>query len=244
MEIREIGLIVGVTVVVLAVWTAFAQTRTDDQVNRDRMVRTQVEARGVKDPLVLAAMRKVPRHRFVPANVAGAAYDDMPLAIGSEQTISQPYIVAFMTEAARVKRGDKVLEIGTGSGYQAAVLAEITDRVFTIEIICDLADRARTTLGTLGYTKVEVRCGDGYQGWKERAPFDAILVTAAPPEIPKPLADQLAEGGRLVLPVGPNPEAQELLRLTKVGGELKRETLLPVRFVPLTGPGTGIPTPK
>ncbi|MCL4233907.1 MAG: protein-L-isoaspartate(D-aspartate) O-methyltransferase [Deltaproteobacteria bacterium] len=244
MEIRDFGVVPGVIVVALAAWTAFAETKPDDQVQRDRMVRTQVEARGVKDPLVLAAMRKVPRHRFVPANVRGAAYDDMPLSIGSEQTISQPYIVAFMTEAARLKRGDRVLEIGTGSGYQAAVLAEITDRVFTIEIICDLADRARTTLQTLGYEKIEVRCGDGYQGWKEHAPFDAIIVTAAPPEIPKPLIEQLAEGGRLVLPVGPNPEAQELVRLTKVGGELKRETLLPVRFVPLTGPGTGIPTPR
>ncbi len=244
MEIRDLGVMLGVFVAILAAWTAFAETKPDDPAKRDLMVRTQIEARGVKDPLVLAAMRKVPRHRFVPEAVAHAAYDDMPLPIGNEQTISQPYIVAFMTEAARVKRGDKVLEIGTGSGYQAAVLAEIADRVFTIEIICDLADRARTTLQTLGYRKVEVRCGDGYQGWKEHAPFDAIIVTAAPPEIPKPLVEQLAEGGRLVAPVGPNPDAQELVRLTKVGGDLKRETLLPVRFVPLTGPGTGIPTPR
>lgn len=244
MDVRELGVFVVLAVVVLGAWTAYAQSKTEEQARRDLMVRTQIEARGVKDPRVIAAMRKVERHRFVPASVAHAAYDDSPLSIGSEQTISQPYIVAFMTEAARVRPGDKVLEIGTGSGYQAAVLAELTDRVFTIEIICDLADRARATLASLGYGRVEVRCGDGYQGWREHAPFDAIIVTAAPPEVPKPLVEQLAEGGRLVAPVGANPDAQELLRLTKVGGELRRETLLPVRFVPLTGPGTGIPTPR
>lgn len=210
---------------------------------REHMVRTQIEARGVKGAEVLAAMRKVPRHLFVPAQLASSAYDDAPLPIGSEQTISQPYIVAFMTESLRLKKSDKVLEIGTGSGYQAAVLAEIAGEVYSIEIVCSLADRAKDTLARAGYERVTVRCADGYQGWREHAPFDAVIVTAAPPSIPKPLVDQLAEGGRMVVPVGADANAQELVRLTKTGGEVRKETLLPVRFVPMTGPGTGVPTP-
>ncbi|MFH1335665.1 MAG: protein-L-isoaspartate(D-aspartate) O-methyltransferase, partial [Candidatus Zixiibacteriota bacterium] len=169
---------------------------------RERMVEKQIEARGVKDKLVLAAMRKVPRHLFVPENWREQAYTDGPLPIGESQTISQPYIVGLMTELLNLKGGEKILEIGTGSGYQAAVLAEITKEVYTIEIICPLAQRAESTLKELEYNNITVRCADGYQGWKEHAPFDGVIVTAAPDHIPQPLVDQLKVGGRLVIPVG------------------------------------------
>ncbi|MCZ7585472.1 MAG: protein-L-isoaspartate(D-aspartate) O-methyltransferase [Deltaproteobacteria bacterium] len=225
----------------LAFHAAFAED-FDDAKWRDAMVRLTIEARGVKDGHVLAAMRKVPRHEFVPPAQRRLAYSDTPLPIGHDQTISQPYIVAFMTEALKLKPGDKVLEIGTGSGYQAAVLAAITDKVFTIEIVCGLAKEADARLKRLGYKNVTGKCGDGYKGWKEHAPFDAIIVTAAPDHVPKPLVDQLAEGGRLVMPVG--RMFQELVRLTKNGAELKKESLLPVRFVPMTGEGTGVPVPE
>jgi len=201
---------------------------------RSRMVEKQIEARGVRDERTLAAMRAVPRHRFVPPELSKHAYDDSPLPIGSGQTISQPYIVAFMTEAAQIRPGDKVLEIGTGSGYQAAVLAELSDQVYTIEIIPELAARAAATLKDLGHGRVHVRTGDGYQGWPEEAPFDVILITAAPEKIPPPLLEQLKEGGRMVIPVGPQQGGQELLLVTKQDGKIKRRTLLPVRFVPFT----------
>jgi protein-L-isoaspartate(D-aspartate) O-methyltransferase len=197
------------------------------------MVREQVEARGVTDPLTLAALRKVPRHLFVPPGLADSAYADHPLPIGHEQTISQPYIVAFMTEALGLKGGETVLEVGTGSGYQAAVLGEIASRVYTIEIVTPLAEESKGRLARLGYGNVEVRAGDGYQGWPEKAPFDAIMVTAAAPRIPQPLKDQLKDGGRLVLPVG--DEYQELILLTRRGGSFTEKRLLPVRFVPMTG---------
>ena len=196
------------------------------------MVSRQIEARGVRDPAVLEAMRKVPRHRFVPASQLASAYDDRPLPIGHQQTISQPYIVAFMSELAHVKPGDKVLEVGTGSGYQAAVLAEMGAKVYSIEIVEPLVKRASETLRELGYD-VTVRHGDGYAGWPEHAPFDAIVVTAAPSQIPPPLRQQLEIGGRLIIPVGRS--FQSLVRVTRMADGYRREEVLPVRFVPMTG---------
>ena len=197
------------------------------------MVERQIKGRGVKDPLVLEAMKSVPRHEFVPDPQKKNAYQDRPLPIGHKQTISQPYIVAFMTEALGIKPGDKVLEIGTGSGYQAAVLAEITDNVWSIEIVCPLAERAEKDLDRLGYDEVVTKCGDGYKGWPEHAPFDAVIVTAAPDHVPRPLVEQLKVGGRLLIPVG--DFYQELKRITKTEDGVKEERLLPVRFVPMTG---------
>jgi protein-L-isoaspartate(D-aspartate) O-methyltransferase len=205
----------------------------DWQAMRDRMVDRQIEARGVADARVLAAMRKVPRHAFVPDELAPYAYEDRPLPIGHRQTISQPYIVAAMTEAIRPEPGDRILEIGTGSGYQAAVLAEVVEHVYTIEIVEPLGEQARRTLEELGYGNVSVRVGDGFAGWPEEAPFDAIVVTAAPEEIPPPLIEQLAEGGRLVIPVGDT--FQELRLVTRSPAGLVTEDLMPVRFVPMTG---------
>jgi protein-L-isoaspartate(D-aspartate) O-methyltransferase len=200
---------------------------------REAMVREQIEERGVRDPAVLAAMRAVPRHELVPAALRDRAYEDHPLPIGHDQTISQPFIVALMTELAAVERGERVLEVGTGSGYQAAVLAALGADVYSIEIVEPLARRAAADLERLGY-RVHVRAGDGYRGWPEAAPFGAILVTAAPPRIPHPLVEQLAKGGRMVIPVGDN--YQELRVLTKdESGEVRDEMVIPVRFVPMTG---------
>jgi len=204
--------------------------------NREWMVRTQIAARGVSDEAVLRAMRTVPRHSFVPAGIRPYAYEDRPLPIGYDQTISQPYIVASMTEELKLEAGMKVLEIGTGSGYQAAVLAQITPYVFTIEIKEGLAVRAKGTLKRLGYKTVQVRHGDGYYGWKEEAPFDAIIVTAAAPHVPPPLVEQLKPGGRLILPVGPAFGTQDLRLVTKdEDGKIRSRSLYAVRFVPLTG---------
>ena len=201
---------------------------------REAMVRSQIEARGVRDSAVLAALRRVPRHEFVPTEVRPEAYADHPLPIGERQTISQPYIVGFMTELLQVKPGHRVLEIGTGSGYQAAVLAELGADVYTIEIVENLAHTARAVLERLGYEKVRVRSGDGYQGWQDAAPFDRIIVTAAPPQVPQPLIDQLKPGGRLVVPEG--DQDQDLVLYTKsADGTLRRDRVLPVRFVPMTG---------
>jgi protein-L-isoaspartate(D-aspartate) O-methyltransferase len=203
---------------------------------RRRMVDQQIEARGVRDPRVLEAMRVVPRHLFVPADLADSAYDDTPLPIGYGQTISQPYIVAYMTEALGLRPGDKVLEVGTGSGYQAAVLAMLTPEVYTVEIIAPLAERAGERLLGLGYSAVRTRLGDGYYGWEEAAPFDAIIVTAACGHVPPPLVQQLAPGGRIIIPVGGVYEVQLLVMVTKAtDGSLGTRELLPVRFVPLTG---------
>jgi len=201
---------------------------------RERMVRDQIEARGVTDARTLAAMRKVERHRFVPPEAAALAYADHPLEIGDGQTISQPYIVAVMSEAIGLRGGEKVLEVGTGSGYQAAVLAEMGARVYTMEIVPTLARRARETLARLGYRSIEVREGNGWAGWPEEAPFDAIVVTAAPPTIPEALKAQLRDGGRLVIPVG--DDVQELRLVTRHGARFEEKRLLTVRFVPLVSP--------
>jgi protein-L-isoaspartate(D-aspartate) O-methyltransferase len=207
----------------------------DFKAMREKMVETQIKARGVKDPRVLSALVKVERHRFVPEKYLDSAYSDQPLPIGEGQTISQPYIVALMTELLELKGNEKVLEIGTGSGYQAAILAELTKEVYTIEIIESLASKASKTLSELGYQNVTVKAGDGYLGWPEAAPFDAIIVTAAPDHIPKPLIDQLKEGGRMVVPVGTH--TQELLKIVKRSGKIETTSVIPVLFVPMTGEG-------
>lgn len=203
---------------------------------RKRMVAEQLAAPGrdITNQRVLAVMGKVPRHEFVPERLRRQAYEDYPLPIGHGQTISQPYIVAFMTERLQPKPGQRVLEVGTGSGYQAAVLAELGMEVYTIEIIPELAARAAADLKRLGYTNVLTRTGDGYKGWPEAAPFDAIIVTCAPEHVPKPLVDQLKEGGRMIIPVGP-PGNQELYLLRKQGDKVEKRAVLPVRFVPMTG---------
>ena len=204
---------------------------------RARMVREQLEARGITDARVLAAMARVPRHAFVPEGVRDQAYEDWPLPIGHGQTISQPYIVAFMTAALDPRPTDRVLEVGTGSGYQAAVLAGLVAEVYSIEIVGPLAQRAEADLSRLGYANVRVRAGDGHQGWPEAAPFDAIIVTCAPEQVPQPLVDQLKPGGRLILPVGSPWGAQELILLRKTAAGLERRAVLPVRFVPMVRGG-------
>lgn len=200
---------------------------------RKSMVEYQIKARGVTDTLVLNAMLKVERHLFVPENSQNRAYEDEPLPIGHGQTISQPYIVAYMTEQIDLDESEKVLEIGTGSGYQAAVLSEIAKEVYTIEIVPELAAKAAEVLKKLSYNNVHVRTGDGYLGWPEAAPFDAIIVTAAPAHIPQPLVDQLKIGGRMIIPVGEFNQDLILLERTKEGIEEKKK--IPVRFVPMTG---------
>lgn len=204
-----------------------------DRERRVAMVSQQIEARGVRDRRVLDAMRRVPRHLFVPGELREVAYTDRPLAVGHQQTISQPYIVALMTELLRPRSGMRVLEIGTGSAYQAAVLAELVDTVYTIEIVPELGRSAAERLERLGYSNVRTRIGDGFDGWPDAAPFDGIIVTAAPEEIPSPLLEQLAVGGRLVIPVGRG--AQDLLVVKRTPEGLERERVIPVRFVPMTG---------
>jgi protein-L-isoaspartate(D-aspartate) O-methyltransferase len=215
--------------------SSHGQKRSPDRFSELRleMVATQFSRRDITDPTVLRVMGEVPRHLFVPDRWREFAYADHPLPIGEEQTISQPYIVAYMTQALQLKPGDRVLEIGTGSGYQAAVLAELVEEVYTIEIVSVLAARSKALIEELGYANVRVRDGDGYRGWPEAAPFSAVIVTAAPDHVPKPLVEQLAMGGRMVLPLG--DEFQKLVRLTKSAGGVRADTLLPVRFVPMTG---------
>ncbi len=214
--------------------TAQAESTSDSyRAARERMVREQIEARGVRDPRVLAVMRKIPRHLFVPEAMQPYAYADQPLPIGHSQTISQPYIVAYMTEALELRPKDRVLEIGTGSGYQAAVLAELAAEVYSIEIVEPLGKEAAARLGQLGYANIKLRIGDGYRGWPEAAPFDAIMVTAAPDHIPPALVNQLAGGGRLIAPVG--RFFQELIRVRRTPAGVKQEELIPVRFVPMVG---------
>jgi protein-L-isoaspartate(D-aspartate) O-methyltransferase len=207
----------------------------DFKAMREKMVETQIQARGVKDPRVLSALRKVERHRFVPKEYLDSAYFDQPLPIGEGQTISQPYIVALMTELLELKGGEKVLEIGTGSGYQAAILAELAKEVYSIEIIETLASIAKIRLSELGYQNVKVKAGDGYLGWPEVAPFDAIIITCAPDHIPKPLIEQLQEGGRMIVPIG--TYAQELKKIVKRSGKMETTDVIPVVFVPMTGEG-------
>jgi len=204
---------------------------------RERMVSLQIEARGVKDRRVLSAMRAVPRHRFVPSEEQKLAYEDHPLAIGYGQTISQPYIVAVMTELARPRPGDRALEVGTGSGYQAAILSRVVKEVYSIEILEPLGSEAARRLKDLGYANVQVRVGDGYLGWPAAAPFDIILVTAAPEEVPPPLLAQLRPGGRMVIPLGPVHDVQSLQVIEKDGkGGIRSRDVFPVQFVPLTRP--------
>lgn len=212
---------------------------------RERMVRRQIEDRGITDSRVLDAMRQVPRHLFMPEEVRSAAYEDSPVPIGHGQTISQPYIVAYMTDLLSVRSTDVVLEIGTGSGYQAAVLSRLAKHVYSIEIVPELARTATATLSRLGYTNVTVRLGDGYKGWPERAPFDRIILTAAPPELPNALIDQLKPGGRLIAPVGRTVFEQELIVVEKGSdGKLKRRSSLPVRFVPMVRPAPAQAQPQ
>jgi protein-L-isoaspartate(D-aspartate) O-methyltransferase len=205
---------------------------SDFAVERQRMVQRQLMTRGISDARVLAAMAKVPREEFIPVDARAGAYEDGPLPIGYDQTISQPYIVAFMTEQLRPKPSDRVLEIGTGSGYQAAILAELVSEVYSIEIVAPLAKNAEGTLQRLGYKNVHLKTGDGYKGWPEAAPFDAIIVTCAPDNVPQALVAQLKDGGRMVIPVG-DRFAQELYLLEKTNGQLKQSATLPVRFVPM-----------
>ena len=201
---------------------------------RNAMVEQQIAARGISDAATLAAMRIVPRHEFLPLRLRSEAYADYPLPIGHGQTISQPYVVAFMTEAIRPQPGEKILEIGSGSGYQAAVLAEMGADVFTIEIVEPLAEMARQTLERLDCKNARVKSGDGFRGWPEHAPFDAIIVTCAPDKIPAPLVEQLRDGGRMIIPVGSGMN-QKLVLLRKTGDKIEQQSVLPVRFVPMTG---------
>ncbi|MDD3714894.1 MAG: protein-L-isoaspartate(D-aspartate) O-methyltransferase [Atribacterota bacterium] len=221
----------------LIVWIIFVLVFSADaeQYDHERqlMVEKQIKQRGVVDPQLLDAMLKVPRHLFVPENLVSLAYSDTPLPIGYGQTISQPYIVALMTDSLKVEEGFKVLEIGTGSGYQAAVLAEIGCQVFTVEVIKILADTAQERLKSLGYPEINVRWGDGYFGWKEEAPFDSIIVTCAIDHVPPPLIEQLKEGGKMVIPVGPPYSLQTLWLFTKEKDQLTSENLGGVIFVPL-----------
>ena len=204
----------------------------DSAAARAHMVQEQIAVRGVRDPRVLEAMGRVPRHELVPVEVRASAYADCPLPIGLDQTISQPYVVAFMTEQLDPRPADRVLEIGTGSGYQAAVLSALVAEVYTIELLGELASRAEQDLRRLGCTNVKVRHGDGYKGWPEAAPFDAIIVTCAPESVPQALVDQLRDGGRMIIPVGAR-NSQELVLLRKTGRGLEQKAVLPVRFVPM-----------
>lgn len=216
--------------------SAAKQRAEDDwKMMRTQMVKEQIEARGIGEKRVLDAMDRVPRHLFVPDGVRDHSYADSALPIGHEQTISQPYIVGFMTESLMVQPTDKILEIGTGSGYQAAILGELAKEVYSIEIVAPLGERAGKTLSDLGYKNVHVRVGDGYKGWPEAAPFDAVIVTAAPDHVPQPLLDQLKVGGRLVIPVGSGTHNQSLVLMEKTAKGVERHEILPVRFVPMTG---------
>ena len=227
----------GLLCVLAAMATTAQRVGQSDEVyqaRREAMVRDQIEARGIKDKAVLAAFRKVPRHRFVPAGSRDLAYTDGPLPIGEGQTISQPEIVALMTELIKPDKKSRVLEIGTGSGYQAAILAECVAQVDSIEVVPALGKKAETVLRELGYRNVKLRIGDGYEGWAERAPFDAIILTAAPPrEVPRPLLEQLKVGGHLVAPLG--RMQQQLVRITRTKSGFEREVITDVRFVPMTG---------
>jgi protein-L-isoaspartate(D-aspartate) O-methyltransferase len=226
------SLLVNIWMITIALFLSLTQDGYKEK--RERMVKQQIERRGVKDPTVLKTLRTVERHLFVPSESADAAYDDRPLPIGYGQTISQPFIVAYMTEIIEPKPNHKVLEIGTGSGYQAAVLAHLVREVYTIEIVPQLGNTAATRLKNLGYKTVQVRVGDGYYGWKEAGPFDAIVVTAAAEYIPPPLLEQLKDGGKMVIPVGSQFMNQNLMLVEKKGKKNVTRSLMPVVFVPFT----------
>ena len=221
-------------IILLIILAQGFQEKTDYKAAREKMVNSQIEARGIQDSFTLAAMRSVPRHKFVPENLMASAYLDFPLSIGHGQTISQPYIVAFMTEIIKPKKNFKVLEIGTGSGYQAAILGYIVDSVYTIEIIKELYIQSKKRLNILNYDNILVKNADGYYGWKEKGPFDAIVVTAASEFIPPPLIKQLKEGGKMIIPVGKPFTTQQLILVEKIKGKIKTKNLMFVRFVPFT----------
>ena len=223
-----------IAIILLVVFSDALLAQDDYKVQRERMVKSQLQARDIYDSVTLNAMRRVKRHEFVPESMKPYAYSDGPLSIGNGQTISQPYIVAYMTQELKLKPEHRVLEIGTGSGYQAAVLAEIVDSVYTIEIVEPLGIKAQKTLKHLGYTNIKTKIGDGYHGWPDKAPFDAIIVTAAANEIPPALLDQLAEGGRLIIPVGQSRFHSNLVLATKKNGKIKTKKLIGVAFVPFT----------
>ena len=198
---------------------------------QDQMVQEQIISRGIQDSRVIKAISEVPRELFVPNELKSSAYEDSPLPIGYKQTISQPFIVAFMTEAAQLDQTSRVLEIGTGCGYQAAILSKLCKEVYSIEVLKPLGEEAKMRLNKLGYKNIHLRIGDGYKGWTENSPFDAIIVTAAPEEVPQTLINQLKEGGRLIIPIG--RFVQELIRITRIKDKIKKENLMPVRFVPM-----------
>lgn len=233
MKISQI-LLMNIFICMILLTSCYSQDFQSDSFakRRKRMVLEQIELRGINDQAVLNAMRKIPRHKFVPDIYVEYAYNDYPLPIGEGQTISQPYIVAYMTAALKLEPTDKVLEIGTGSGYQAAVLAEICDSVYSIEIFESLGTTAAKLFSTLHYENIKVKIGDGYKGWSEFSPFDVIIVTCSPSEIPQPLIDQLIEGGRMIIPVG-RKNNQNLVLLKKKNGKIKQHSVLPVRFVPM-----------
>lgn len=232
---KVIGILIWILLLNLQPITMTLKAQEKDYTaEREEMVYQQLVKRDIKSEEVLEAFRNVKRHLFVPERYADMAYEDRPLPIGHNQTISQPYIVAYMVETADIQPGEKVLEIGTGSGYQAAILGEIAEEVYSIEIIGELGRQARQLLDELDYDNVHVKIGDGYQGWPENAPFDAILVTAAIAEVPDPLIEQLAEDGRMLIPVGDPARLQYLQLLRKKNGKIHRERLVPVRFVPFT----------
>lgn len=230
--LRRLSVFIAGVMLPVSGCTATDKEQNDFEQQRHRMVKKQIEARGITNAAVLSAMNSVPRHLFVPVKQQYQAYEDHPLPIGGGQTISQPYIVALMTEVISPDSTMKVLEIGTGSGYQAAVLSRLCKKVYSIEIVGELGIRAEKTLVKLGYTNVSVKIGDGYKGWKEHAPYDAVIVTCAPEKVPQPLIDQLAEDGKMVIPVGFSGW-QELVLLTKSNGTMIRKNIIPVRFVPM-----------
>lgn len=220
-------------IILVSAFGSDGQTSDAYKTHRYEMVKSQIASRGIANQKVLEAFRKVPRHEFVPHEYRRFAYADQPLPIGEGQTISQPYIVAYMTDVLNLKSGEKVLEIGTGSGYQAAILAEVEAEVYSIEVIEPLAIRAKNVLENLGYKNIYLKTGDGYQGWEEHAPFDAIMVTCSPSKIPEPLKEQLAEGGRMIIPVGEQNSIQYLYLLEKRKGKIRQQNVMPVRFVPM-----------
>ncbi len=215
--------------------TLIVSCETKELSKKKIMIEKQLIQRNIQDPRVIKAMEKVPRESFIPEKNRLDAYEDRPVSIGYGQTISQPYIVALMTETLQLKKGEKVLEIGTGSGYQAAILAELGAETYSIEMIPELAEFAKNNLNSAGYRNVTVKSGDGYEGWESAAPFDAIIVTCAPEKVPEPLMNQLKDGGRMVIPVGPENHVQELVLMRKENGKMSRQLIAPVRFVPMMG---------